>query len=66
MIAPSRLSVGVVALSGGLVLLSAPVAYADDGWVAVARSPSRESLDWALGPDKYTAEANALAQCAEL
>lgn len=43
-------------------------ARADGGWVAVAKSPSRESLDWAGGPDRSKAEAEvaALQQCARL
>lgn len=47
-------------------VLAAPRAYADDGWVAVANSPNHEQQDWGYGPDQFTAEANALAQCARL
>ena len=43
--------------------LTAPIANADDGWVAVANSPNHEQQDWAYGPDAATAAANALAQC---
>ncbi len=48
------------------MLISAPSAHADDGWVAVANSPNHEQQDWGYGPDQATAEANALAQCAVL
>jgi hypothetical protein len=34
--------------------------------VAVANSPNHEQQDWAYGPDQFTAESNALAQCAVL
>ena len=47
-------------------VLAAPLAHADDGWVAVANSPHREQQDWAFGPDPATAAANALAQCTVL
>lgn len=57
------LGVGVmVAVTAGT--LAAPVARADDGWVAVANSPDHEQQDWAFGPDAATAAASALAQCA--
>ena len=46
--------------------LTAPIANADDGWVAVANSPNHEQQDWAYGPDAATAAANALAQCTVL
>lgn len=55
-------AVAAVALAGAAVL-TAPVARADSGWVAVANSPNREQQDWAYGPDRATAEAAALAQC---
>ena len=32
----------------------------------MAASPSRESLDWASGPDRGVAESRALLQCAHL
>jgi hypothetical protein len=58
---------GAGAILGSLSALAfAPVVKADAGWVAVAGSPSRESLDWAYGPDRFTAESKALAQCARL
>jgi hypothetical protein len=66
MIRLSRFGVCSVLVAAGLSLLSAPRAYAYDGWVSVAASPSRESLDWGFGPDKQAAESSALAQCAEL
>jgi hypothetical protein len=46
--------------------LCAPTASADDGWVAVASSPSHEQADFAYGPGQATAESRALAQCAVL
>jgi hypothetical protein len=46
--------------------LTAPIANADGGWVAVANSPNHEQQDWAYGPDAATAAANALAQCTVL
>lgn len=47
---------------------AADPAWADGGWVAVAKSPSRESLDWAGGPNRSQADAEvaALQQCARL
>jgi len=47
-------------------VLTAPGAWADDGWVAAANSPNHEQQDWGYGPDQFSAEANALAQCAVL
>jgi hypothetical protein len=46
------------------VLLAAP-AHADPGWVAVAKSPSKESLDWVSGPERtrQDAETQALQNC---
>lgn len=49
-----------------LAVLTAPVAQADDGWVAVANSPNHEQQDWAFGLDAATAAATALAQCTVL
>lgn len=58
---------GAGAILGSVsALVFAPIVKADAGWVAVAGSPSRESLDWAYGPDVFTAESKALAQCARL
>ena len=45
-------------------LVCAPVAHADDGWVAFANSPSHEQMDWAHGPDQATTESRVLANCA--
>jgi len=45
---------------------AAPLAHADDGWVAVANSPNHEQQDWGYGPDQVTAETNALARCGQL
>ena len=59
--------IGVIA--GAVIaatVVTAPVAHADDGWVAVANSPNHEQQDWGYGPDQLTAEATALAQCAVL
>lgn len=50
-------------------LAPAPFAHAQTaqyGWIAVASSPSRESLDWAYGPDRSAAHAKALNQCTHL
>ncbi len=44
----------------------APVARADYGWVAVAKSPARESLDWNINTSREAAETAALRQCAVL
>ncbi|UHJ57092.1 hypothetical protein LT337_09840 [Mycolicibacterium fortuitum] len=54
------------ALLVGLVL--APPAAAATGWIAVAKSPSREALDWGGGPgrSRLDAEMDALQQCARL
>ena len=61
------------ALAGGLALGAIAVgvatpASADSGWVAVAKSPSKESLDWGggAGRTRYDAVAEALQQCARL
>jgi Domain of unknown function (DUF4189) len=61
----------IVGLAGATVatgLLCAAPAHAEPGWVAVAKSPLRESLDWAggLGHTRFSAEAEALRQCAVL
>jgi hypothetical protein len=58
----------VAGLIVGTALTSAAPATADGGWVAVAKSPSRESLDWAGGPNRSQADAerSALLQCARL
>lgn len=58
--------VGVAFASIAAVLLTAPPAAADDGWVAVAHSPSHEQQDFGYGPDQATAVLNAMAQCAQL
>lgn len=57
---------GIVAAVGITMIVTAPDACADDGWVAVANSPNHEQQDWGYGPDQTTAELNALAQCAAL
>ena len=63
--------IGIVGLAGATlasgILFAAP-ARADNGWVAVAKSPFRESLDWAGGPNRtqYDTEAEALQHCAVL
>ncbi len=61
-------SVLVVGLMMGAAVYVAGPATADGGWVAVAKSPSRESLDWAGGPNQsqVDAEVSALQQCARL
>ena len=45
---------------------ASPPSPSNTGWVAVASSPSRESLDWGYGPDAVSAESNALARCSQL
>lgn len=60
-------TVGAIAAAAAVVAVpTAPRAHAQDGWVAVANSPSREQQDWAYGPDQATAAARALAQCTVL
>ena len=62
-------SLKIVALGVGTICAAvclAPVASADDGWVAAANSPSHEQMDWAYGPDQASAETAALNQCARL
>lgn len=63
-----NLAVLVVGLIMGAAVYVAAPATADGGWVAVAKSPSRESLDWAGGPNRsqVDAEVSALRQCARL
>jgi len=56
----------VVIAATGMAVLAAPIASADDGWVAVANSPNHEQQDWGYGPDPASASADALAQCAVL
>lgn len=56
----------IIATMTAAAMLAAPIAGADDGWVAVANSPNHEQQDWAYGPDAATAAANALAQCTVL
>lgn len=60
-----QIGVAGVAISAAAIWAAAP-AVADDGWVAVANSPNHEQQDWAYGPDQFTAESRALAQCAAL
>lgn len=57
---------GVIGIALSSAVLTAPSAHADDGWVAVANSPNHEQQDWGYGPDRVSAELNALAQCAVL
>ena len=59
---------GLAGVTLASAVLSAAPAHADYGWVAVAKSPSRESLDWAGGTSRtqYAAEAEALQNCARL
>jgi hypothetical protein len=42
--------------------------YGVSGWIAVAKSSSKESLDWAGGPGRaqYDTETEALQNCAQL
>lgn len=42
------------------------LAYADSGWVAVASSPTHESLDWSVSAGQDAAESTALRHCAVL
>ena len=54
-------------LSVGMAVTAIPAA-ADPGWIAVAKSPSHEALDWGGGPgsSQAEAEAEALQLCARL
>ncbi|TBH27853.1 MULTISPECIES: DUF4189 domain-containing protein [Mycolicibacterium] len=54
-------------LSVGMAVTASPAA-ADPGWIAVAKSPSHEALDWGGGPgsSQAQAEAEALQLCARL
>lgn len=62
-----RLFSAVVAVGASVVAaVQCPSAQAEYGWVAVASSPSRESLDWDVNVNQYAAEARALARCAVL
>ncbi len=47
-------------------LAAQPAAHADSGWVAVAHSPTGESLDWSVSASRQAAEERALEQCAVL
>lgn len=48
--------------------IAAAPAAADVGWIAVAKSPSREALDWGGGPGHSQADAEtaALQSCAQM
>ena len=52
---------------GTTVAIAAPAA-ADTGWIAVAKSPLREALDWGGGPGRSQddAERAALQLCARM
>lgn len=56
-----------IAIGASGVVFANP-ASAEAGWVAVAKSPEKESLDWAAGPGRtqQDAEAQALQNCARL
>lgn len=58
----------VVAGIAGAAAVSSAEADASTGWIAVAKSPFVESLDWAGGPgySRYEAEAEALRNCQQL
>jgi hypothetical protein len=56
----------LIGVALGVGLAYASPAHADDGWVAVASSPSHEQPDFGYGPDQATAESRALARCAVL
>lgn len=65
-VADLRMKDLLVGLTGvSVAFFAAPVAHADDGWVAVANSPSHEQQDWGYGPNQAIAESNALAACAQ-
>jgi hypothetical protein len=64
---PTRL--GLLGLAAATVMsgfLTAAPSQADSGWVAVAKSPWTEALDWAGGAGPYGAEMQALQNCAVL
>ena len=54
-----------VAATAFVAVCAAPNAHADDGWVAVANSPSHEQQDWGYGSNQANAESNALVACAQ-
>jgi hypothetical protein len=56
--------IATATLAAGTLMM--PTAHADDGWVAVASSPSHEQVDFGYGSDQATAESQVLAQCALL
>lgn len=58
----------VVGIFGASVVaaIQCPSAQAEYGWVAVAGSPSRESLDWDTNVNQEAAEYMALRRCAVL
>lgn len=59
--------VSVILLATTAVLTSPDsAAQAPGDWVAVASSPSREALDWAIQGGPLAAQTAALAQCAAL
>jgi hypothetical protein len=58
--------VGPMTAAAGWGIIFAPIAVADDGWVAAANSPSHESVELVWGTDQADAESRALAQCAVL
>lgn len=57
----------VVAVGASVVsAVQCPSAQAEYGWVAVAGSPSRESLDWDINVSQDSAEYLALRRCSVL
>lgn len=56
----------VASLMAANGILCAAPAYANDGWVAAASSPSHESSEKVWGYNQADAESRALAQCAAL
>ena len=57
----------VAAMTGTALCVAAP-ATAATGWIAVAKSPSREAIDWGGGPgmSRLDAEMAALQLCARM
>ena len=68
MLVRNVVSFGIVSVIAAAGLAPDPTASARavGGWVAVAHSPSRESLDWNTNIDQQAAETTALRQCAAL
>ncbi|GJF16470.1 hypothetical protein NGTWS1803_02750 [Mycolicibacterium cyprinidarum] len=56
----------VMVMVAAALTTDAASARTADGWVAVANSPSRESLDWNTNVSRQAAESTALRPCVTL